>query len=252
MGQSTRAYVDNIRMSVRTGKIYVTYDLVDKNADRLHEIDLIFKSETGELRQAISLSGDIGNSVTAGQDKTIVWDIHKDMRTLSGKMSPQIILDHSAFSSRYYGGPENAWYSLLMPGLGDTRVADPEGMIIKPWVRTVSSWGLISLGVAASINRSRNEGHIETYLPGYGWYDDDLTYDASLEKRYVEGSVQYWLFRRDAEIFFVGGLAIWAADIIWVYTRGKANQKLIRGFENQELSLVPLHQGFGFSYRVNF
>lgn len=246
------AYVENVRMIVRSGKVFVTYDLVDEDEERGHDIDLKFISDRHQLISPRSLRGDIGPSVTSGRDKTIIWDISQDVNTLPGRMSPRIFLDFNPYSSKYKGGPENAWYSLLMPGLGDYKVADPAHLKIPPYVRTAVSWGFIGTGIVAAINRYEGEGHYETYIPQYGWYGQDLPYDPDLKRRYVEGPTQYWLFRGDAEVFIAAGLAVWIYDILWVSSKGQGNQRLMKSLENQNLSLVSLPRGIGLCYRFDF
>ncbi len=246
------AYVDNVRMSVKTGKVYISYDLIDSDADRKHNVELKFISDKHQLISPQTLNGDIGPSVTAGPDKTIVWNIQTDVNSLRGKMSPKVVLDHNLFSAVHNGGPENAWYSVLMPGLGDYKVASPREMNLPPYFRTTVSWGCIGLGIVAAVKRHEGEGHIETYIPQFGWYNRNLTYDASLKTRWVEGPTQYWLFRGDAEVFIAAGLVVWIYDILWVSSKGRSNQLLMKSIENQQLSLVPVPYGLALSYRISF
>ena len=246
------ARIDKVRMAVRNGKVYVTYDLLDEDADRKHDIGLKFLSDKHELISPRSLSGDFGPDITAGRERTIIWDINSDIKTIPGRVSPIIVLDLNLYDSRYTGGPENAWFSVLMPGLGDYKVANPQEMKFPPYLRTAVSWGFIGLGIIASVQRSSAVGHYETYIPQYGWYGQNLSYDASLKTRYVEGPTKYWLFRGDSEVFIAAGVMVWIYDILWVSSRGKSNQRLIKSLENQQLSLMPMQKGIGLSYRVTF
>ncbi len=250
-GPST-ASVDRVRMSLKNGRVYVTYELVDEDPTGKHHIDLKFISDRHELISPRSTTGDIGPGISPGPDKVIVWNIGADLPVIKGKISPLVVLDHNLYNKKHGGGPESAWYSLLMPGLGDYKVADPREMKLPPYLRTGLSWGFIGLGIAAAVIRDQEEGRYETYIPDYGWYPQDLGYDPTLKKRFVEGPTRYWLFRGDAEVFIAAGLMVWIYDILWVSSRGKSNQLLMKSIENQQLSLVPLPGGMGLSYRFNF
>ena len=186
------AKVKNVEIEIQQNKALIHYDIKSSSAGSLHSVNLNFIDDYYNIVKPVSLAGDVGSNVVSGSDKTIEWDIKNDFQLLRSKIQPVIFVDglSKEFNSR--GGPTNALLSVIMPGLGDYFVADHRLMHFKPYFRTISSLGLIGLGIYAGNQRYRAEGHYETVWrtssgsgtpPGF--YRDE----------YVEGDMQYWLLK---------------------------------------------------------
>jgi Family of unknown function (DUF5683) len=72
----------------------------------------------GPLR---ALSGDIGDSLRAGKNKKIAWAFRRDNPYFDGK-NISFKIEAVEIPKVATGGPEAALRSLLVPGLGDTKV----------------------------------------------------------------------------------------------------------------------------------
>ena len=68
---------------------------------------------------------------------------------------------------------------------------------------------------------------------------------------YIEGDLQYWLFKGDKELFISLGAAIWFADILWVFAKGSNNIKFLKASNHGSDFKLGYHQGnvsFNYSY----
>ena len=129
------------------------------------------------------------------------------------------------------GGPVNALYSILIPGLGDYFVKDSRSMIIKPYMRTISTLGLVGLGIIASQKREMVPIMSVRYINVRYDSNNDGAIDGRDNLRYTEVPIvigkerKVWLFENDAEVFFITGIIMWGADVIWVFAKGTENEK---------------------------
>ncbi len=221
------AKVKNVGIDIDKNKIIVNYDLIGNDTVGKHNVELFFIDDRYTIQLPKKLSGDFGEEVKPGLNKRIEWDVFTDDIAIAQKLQPKIVVNGIK-----KGGSKNALYSMLVPGLGDYFVKDSKSMIFKPYLRTVSTLGLIGLGVVANQNRetvpimsikfvterydSNNDGYINNR-------DDTRT----VEKPIIIGQeTKYWLFPNDKELFLISGITLWVADVIWVFVKGAENEKL--------------------------
>ena len=78
LGIAQNSVIENVRLrlSITNDSLIVTYDLTDNM--QASDIKLEVTTEEGIPVQVRSVSGDIGNFITPGNDKTIVWNIAAD------------------------------------------------------------------------------------------------------------------------------------------------------------------------------
>jgi len=206
-----KSKLKNVHLNIKDKKVIVNYDI--KNSEEVdNKINLLFYDEDFNYIYPKALSGDFGTGVKSGEKKQIVWDVSKDISELSSSLKPMVILNGQ--DKRRYGGSVNAWYSVIVPGLGDCFVADQSQIKFKPYMRTVASWGLIGLGIHA-INQ-RSNPLITTVRSGAADPNQTVSYP---------GPTEYWAFQIDGELFLTLGVGVWVYDIIWVAMRGKKNQE---------------------------
>lgn len=245
-----KAVARNVDISIQQNKAYIHYEIAAKKASSLHRIELMFLDENYNLVTPSRTTGDIGLNIGPGEGKTIIWDITHDLELLGTEIKPVIFVDGASKQYNSTGGPRNALLSVLIPGLGDYFVADHRMMTFKPYMRTVTSLGLIGLGIYLGNQRYLAEGYYELTLKANSWrYEgEDRFYD-----RYIEGSLQYEWFKGDKEVFIALGAAVWAADIIWVLARGSNNMKFRKATTRESrfhLGYVP--GGAAFQYTCTF
>jgi hypothetical protein len=140
------------------------------------------------------------------------------------RMRPILIQNASVYFEKHGKGPQSAFFSMVFPGMGDHRVADPRNMILKPFLRSASSIGLIGAGIVALNKRVKIDAYRE-YEPGFEHHP--IFHPARTE---------YWIFPRDAEVFIGAGVSVWLADIFWVYAQGRINENMLKCFKNNSLT----------------
>jgi len=77
----------NIKISTTDEQMIIEYDLTG-NSKSLYLVELQFKRADGSYIKPKTLRGDIGK-VTAGSDKTIVWEVYKDIKGIQGTIEPE-------------------------------------------------------------------------------------------------------------------------------------------------------------------
>ena len=246
----------NIDISIDQNKAIIHFDIKSRSPGSVHQVDLKFLDEDYHLVLPELLTGDIGSNISSEPVRRIEWDISNDVQLLGSNITPVLFIDGISKQYSNTGGPSNALLSILVPGLGDYFVADRRMMTFKPYMRTISSLGLIALGVWAGEKRYHAEGEYQTFVEltrvpneqGYGYH-----YEESLNEKYVEGDLQYQFFKGDKEAFIALGAAIWAVDILWVLAKGSNNVKFINATtkrSNFNLGYVPGGAALQFSYTL--
>jgi hypothetical protein len=235
------AKAKNVELGIQQNKALIHYEIKSSGKGSGHSVHLKFLDKQYSLITPNTLSGDVGPNISNGINKTIEWDITNDFQLLSSAIRPVLFVDGVSKEFNSTGGPGNALFSVLMPGLGDYFVADHRLMHFKPYLRTISSLGLIGLGIYAGNQRYHDEGQYITvlavrYIPG-------ASSPERYKEIYEEGDLQYWLFKGDRELFISLGAAIWLADIVWVLAKGTNNKNFIKELQRQ--SDVSLGYGKG-------
>lgn len=213
--------ISKIRLDFRGGKVIVKYDFSLNKQQERASIDLMFCDKDFNCILPSKLSGDIGQDVTIGKDKTIIWDFASDFHSMPDRMKPLIIPDRENAFLKHGKGPESALYSLLIPGLGDSRVKDPRDMFIKPYMRTILVYGLIGTGILSADRR--------VITPYYREYENG--YDS--KPIFHPKKTDYWLFPYDAEFLIGTGALLWISDVFWVTAHGRINQKVQKVFNSK-------------------
>jgi hypothetical protein len=242
------AVAKNVDITISQNTAFIHYDIRSRKTEMQHRVDLKFLDENYNLVNPSLLSGDIGANIPAGKGRIIEWDINHDIQSLESDVTPVLFVD--GISSQYSntGGPRNAMLSLIMPGLGDYFVADTRLMKFKPYMRTLSSLGLIGLGVYLGNQRYRAEGEYRLVLKADEWRYTGMD---KFWERYFEGDIQYAWFKGDQEVFIAMGAAIWAADVIWVLAKGTNNVRFLKSTTRESqfhLGYIPGGAALQFNY----
>ncbi len=237
-------------MEIHQNRAIISFDLISREEGSVHSVQLKFLDKQYNLVTPTKLSGDVGANIHSGEKKSIEWEISGDYDFAGSTITPVLFVDGLSKEFNKPGGPGNAAFSLLMPGLGDYFVADHRMMYFKPYLRTVSSLGLIGLGIYAGSQRYHAEGEYIRVLRADQWR---RTGDDRFKWVYREGDLQYWWFKGDKEVFIAMGAAIWAYDFIWVLVRGGNNKRLLEELNrNSNITLGYFNGDLGFKYCLTF
>jgi hypothetical protein len=129
-------------------------------------------------------------------------------------------------------------------------------MKIKPYYKTVFTYGILAMSLTAYLKRE----HIPAVMGEPGWYwhafpmgDGKYDWIRIYKDVWVKevARTEYWLFRYDAEVFLGIGLAAVLVDAIWVARQGVKNNKLRNEFTDK-VSLNPTPQGLQLTFRHTF
>ena len=205
--QETKARIENVDFFVIDEQIMISYDLVKASSQETFNLSVECVTEENEIIIPTSLTGDIGEGVKPGKGKKVYWDVFKDLDEISGEIMFRINI---ISVERIYGGPGNAAYSLLVPGLGDYYVADPAGMKIKPYYRTIAAYGLVGYGLIERINANNK---YDDYNNSTNRDEFDDLYDKANKANHR------------SQIAIGMGVAVWTFDVVWVIIKGAKNNK---------------------------
>jgi hypothetical protein len=238
----------DIQISVKQDKAVISYAIPYRKKKSAHLVQLSFVDEKNNVLWPTSVKGSVGPGIESGPRRTIEWDITDDYQQLSSMITPVIFVDGLSREYSNTGGAKNALLSLMIPGLGDYFVADHRIMKFKPYLRTVSSLGLIAMGIYAGNQRYHAEGEYQLFLKPDSWRYEGS--DRFFEK-YVEGELQYLWFKGDQEVLISLGAVIWLADVIWVFAKGSNNVKFINASRRDSgfrLGYLPGGMSLNYSY----
>jgi hypothetical protein len=196
-------------------KIFIPYEIEESSKyHNLYKIALYYTQDKGKTYQGPlqKVTGDIGKEVTPG-DKLIVWEYAEEDSTFNGEGVMFKLAITSRLDPRYLGGPENALYSLLLPGLGNTKVRPP-----------AKKWYLVSAGVFSLIGGGvymgvKSNQTLDLYRESTTTQEAQDLFDKANNQKTVSGSL------------FVAAGAIWLTDIIQVAIKGFKNKKAARELE---------------------
>ncbi len=228
------AKIENLEIEFEANRMILTFEIANSASDKTHDVVLSFIDSKEEIIIPKNLTGDIGNFISGQGRKKIIWDITSEMDRVEGEIRPFIIIDGISESGLIKGGPDNAFLSILLPGLGDYFVEDISDMRIKPYMKTASAAAFLYLGYKAG--KERYADYTErlvkrtTWSPGTGTV---VFYETVLER----GDTHYWTFRHDAEIYYTLAASIWISDVLWVLNKGYKNSILTKSIKESKLEI---------------
>jgi len=196
--------ISNPLIELRDQQIHITYDILNSDSADSYKVRLEISDSTGRIIDAKTFTGDIGEHVSGGSDKQIIWNFQSDNIHIDGDLYIQI---YAVDQKKEPRRSSLILQSLAFPGLGLSRLSG------KPhWIRGVAGYGCIAGSVI--LNRMA----ISTY--------SDYQDPGSAERA---GSLLEQAVRQDniSEALAFAALGIWISDIVWtlVGTSGMNGQK---------------------------
>jgi|GEM_PF-4697791 len=187
-------------------KVYITYDLINCPSRRLYDIKLSFVDRNHQVIRPSSLIGDLSR-IRCGSGKFITWDVLADRTAFQGEY--QAVLEvHKKYRQKIQGGPSNAVFSVLMPGMGNLFVSDKRngGAFLLT--------GLVATSVAVGLAYHADARKLHQQYQQATTHEDINRYYTEANKEYR--SFQVWMG--------VAGL-LWLGDIAHVTIKGINNRK---------------------------
>jgi hypothetical protein len=201
-------------------KLVIKYGIQQSSIHDIFRIWVLITDSTGHRYNATSLSGDIGNNVSGGPDKTIVWDMEKDgyyrnidiyVEIKAEKVEPVVnvpekepktdmVTTKEPESVKEYKAPGIIIRSVLLPGWGQSVISGKNSFAY--YLMGLAGYGCIGTSVYLNYKANKNyDQYRETYL--------DDTYNAI--DLYDKAHMQY----NTSIVLGFCAAAIWVADITW-------------------------------------
>lgn len=176
-------------------KLTITYDLVAKSKSDVYYVWVELRNQDGDPIRAYSIRGDIGDSVSAGNNKLITWAPEADGIFLNEEVTVE--LKGERFEKEFSKGKMVA-LSTVVPGLGQTKIR--EG---KPWwLTSIPAYGALAGGI---IYQNKYTNTYDRYLKTT---DDPIERADLLEQSQKENNI--------AGTLLISAGVIWAANMIWM------------------------------------
>ncbi|MGE5406736.1 MAG: hypothetical protein ACM3NR_03400 [Methanosarcina sp.] len=174
-------------------QLKIAYDIVDKTTTDQFFVWVEMQKKNGERIKAVSLTGDIGEKIKAGPNKSIAWVPSSDSVFLNEEILVEVMAEK--YVPKFHKG-QMVLLSALMPGLGQSKIKG------KPyWMAGVASYGALAGGFAM---RSAGNKNYDAYLHD----ENPVSRNKLMEKAQNELNL--------SGVLIVSGAAIWAANLIWV------------------------------------
>jgi hypothetical protein len=193
-------------------KMLVSYDVISSKQSDQFYVWLEIQKKNGEALKMNSISGDIGDT-KAGRNKLITWVPENDSVFLNEMVDVELKAEKYV---RSYNKGSMTMLSILMPGLGQTKISKG-----KPyWLTGVAAYGTLAGGL---ITRSN---YLKTY-DEYQIEEDPVKrselFDQTQKQMNMSGAL------------FVTSAAIWTANLFWVAMTPNRYQPL----KHAKITLAP-------------
>ena len=215
-------------------KLIVKYNFIDSKESQRFNVTLEITSSTGQYIQANSLSGDLGNRISGGQNKQIVWDYMADGFVMSGNLNFEVI---ALLTSAEFNMARSLFLSTVCPGLGLNSVDKSHPY----WLMGVAAYAC--LGTSFYLNKKANDNY-SSYLSNT---EDNLN-DELLNKSRNQNKL--------SKTFGYSALGIWGINLVWTVVRThQKNKTSIGSINNRNLKFYSVYDpilktnGFGLNYR---
>ena len=231
LSAQSKARIEHVDFFPDGSTLIITYDIVKYKSNETFRIWVDVYTESGNKIAAKALTGDVGENVTGGENKRIIWDMEADQAYLdediavvvlaesetikAGKIpekEPKPVKEKQAVKKKGISVGGALGLSLILPGLG-RRVATGKG---AAWLWGVAGYGC--LGGAFYMNNS-----------AYNKYEEykDATTTSDRDDLYKKAR-NYDLY---SKVLIGAAAAIWVVDLI--VTGVKAGKVRKSGYEQR-------------------
>ncbi|WP_299459216.1 hypothetical protein [uncultured Microscilla sp.] len=207
---SKKAVLKYHKITLDTAKNTITLNFdLQGPANRYYVTRLYYSSNNarsfkGPLQ---AVSGDIGDSISVGNNKSVVWSFIKDNPYFSGK-NVIFKIESTEIPKQVKGGPRNAFKSLLLPGWGDYKVRN--GYHYE-WIPT-AVFTLLGAGIVFRISADRL----------YERYDMGDPNSEVAHQRLFQTAQSHNIL---SQVLLGASAIVWLGDVLGVYLKGRKNLK---------------------------
>lgn len=218
------------RLEFNGNTLKVSYDIISGKRSDIFSVRVEICDNSGKPINPISLSGDVGDSISEGVNKTIKWCPADDGIYLDEDISVEL---KSKMHTKQSRKTTLLAQSLVLPGMGISRIKNG-----KPWwIMSVPAYASLAGGFVA-----RNR-----YTKTYTEYRKETSPD--------ERSNLLQQTQRNADlsdVLFISSAVIWIGNLVWVAATPNRNKHAL----HPGLSINSIPNGTGrftlFSLNVDF
>ena len=234
--KAQKVKIETTSLEILNNKLLIDYRFVKSKSTHRYSVWVEITKSTGEKINANALSGDIGDNVTGGENKQIIWDYNKDGIILNDEINVEVFANITVLGP---GMGKAMLLSAVLPGLGLTAI--DKG---KPyWLMGVAAYGL--LGGSVFLNHQA--------VQQYNDYLDEST-DPLLSQDLLsqaQGSEQL------SKTLGYSALGVWLGSMVWTALKAKSNNTTTIGLnKKQKLFLYgginPYTKTKGFTLKYRF
>lgn len=215
----SKATATNVDFNLINEELVITYDIINSKPGELFLVKISILTEDGKTINAKSFRGDIGEKISGGMGKKIVWEISKDIAFLDNKINVQVeAINQNPKIIQPCSKGKALLLSTFYPGLGSSKVTLKGYHLIK---------GVIGYGAIAGsfVFRSKADKSSIDY--------DNATTSADRDKYYNLYQDQKQL----STVLLYGAGAVWLLDYVTVLV--SENRSLNKGFKSKLVYLGP-------------
>ena len=221
--------ISSPRLFFAENQLSIEYDILKSVQKNLFTVWVVITDDSGNSLEPVSLSGDVGENIPGGNNKTIIWNIEKDKLLLDQEIfveirieditprakEKEIFLD-STTTPFNIGGL--IFTSTILPGAGLTKIN-----YVKPfWIIGIAGYGCIATSV---IYNKKAANNYESYLNSYDINESKNLFEKSQDQDWTSKILAYT------------AIGIWVADLIWVTASVNKKNKLILMKRNQSFKI---------------
>jgi len=234
--QAQKTKVEITNLEIKDNLLIVSYSFLKSKNNYRYTTWIEVSKSTGEKINTNALSGDIGNNVTGGENKQIIWDYNKDGIILNDEINVEVFANITVLGP---GVGKAMMLSAVLPGLGLTAV--DKG---KPyWLMGVATYGL--LGGSIFLNHQA--------VQQYNDYLNEST-DVSLSQDLLsqaKGSDQL------SKTLGYSAVGIWLGSMVWTALKAKSNNNASIGLIKKQRFFLygginPYTKTKGFTMKYRF
>jgi hypothetical protein len=191
-------------LEIQDNKLIINYDILHSKQSERFNIWIEVTDTAGNIVEAKSLGGDVGENITGGNNKKIVWNLEADNINLeigiyievNAEISVIPEVSETISQQRTLKRSNVILQSIVFPGLGLSRIKQG-----KPhWLKGVMGYGCIA---TSFIYNRKAVSSYDDYLSASDPKKIDEYYDNSVKQDNL------------SEVFIYAAIGVWVADIIW-------------------------------------
>ncbi len=215
--QVTELIAQNVKVQTTSiedidNKLVVKYEIIDSKVSERFNVSIEITSSTGQNIQPNTITGDVGNKISGGPDKQIVWDYAVDGFVMKGNINIEVI----AIPLANFSLAKSLFLSTLYPGLGIYKIDKK-----KPYLLFgVAGYGCLATSIFLNIKANDN---YNSYLNNT---DDNLN-DDLLTKSQSQNNL--------SKTLAYSTIGIWGINLIWTAIKVKQKNNLTLSMLDKQL-----------------